>query len=350
MADSGTAIELPQQEREQELTFGPVLRRPSVGRRIGALACIVGIGFGTSTVAERMHIVIPAGPGGGLDGTARETGRALIELGLLEQVSFENVSGGGGGRAMAHFLENAERFDLPVLVNSTPLVLRSLQGLFPFGFRDLTPVAALIGDHGVFVVRADSDIGGWGAVVEALEQAPGRMVIGGGSVRGSLDHVVLALALEAAGLPVRAARYVPYDGGGKAMLALLGGEVELLSTGLGESIPFLAAGEARVLAVTSAVRIPALPDAPTLTELGYPVVFANWRGLFGSPTMPPEVRRKLVDQLGAMRASAHWQDVLEKRGWTSLEIDADAFSAYLEAQEAQLAATMRNLGFFGTIR
>ena len=292
-----------------------------------------------------MHIVIPAGPGGGLDGTAREAGRALVKLGLLEQVSFENVSGGGGGRAMAHFLENAERFDLPVLVNSTPLVLRSLQGLFPFGFRDLTPVAALIGDHGVFVVRADSDIDRWEAVVEALEQAPGRMVIGGGSVRGSLDHVVLALALEAAGLPVRAGRYVPYDGGGKAMLALLGGEVQLLSNGLGESMPFLNAGEARALAVTSATRIPALPDVPTLGELGYPVVFANWRGLFGAPTMSPETRQGLVDQLRAMRDSRHWQDVLERRGWTSLQIEADAFTAYLEAQEAQLAATMRNLGF-----
>ena len=292
-----------------------------------------------------MHIVIPAGPGGGLDGTARETGRALVELGLIEQVSFENVSGGGGGRAMAYFLENAERFDLPVLVNSTPLVLRSLQGLFPFGFRDLTPVAALVGDHGVFVVRADSAIDHWDAVVEVLRQDPGRMIIGGGSVRGSLDHVVLALALEAAGLPVRAGRYIPYDGGGKAMLALLGGEVELLSSGLGESMAFLAAGEARALAVTSAMRIPALPDVPTLKELGYPVVFANWRGLFGSPTMSPAVRQELVDRLGTMRTSPHWKEVLAKRGWASLAIDADAFTAYLEAQEVQLAGIMRNLGF-----
>ena len=314
-------------------------------RRIGAVAWLFAAGFCAAATAERMHIVIPAGPGGGLDGTARETGRALVELGLVEQVSFENVSGGGGGRAMAYFLENAERFDLPVLVNSTPLVLRSLQGLFPFGFRDLTPIAALIGDHGVFVVRADSAIDSWAAVVETLAREPGRMVIGGGSVRGSLDHVVLALALEAASLPVRAGRYVPYDGGGKAMLALLGGEVELLATGLGESMAFLAAGEARALAVTSATRIPALPGVPTLKELGYPVVFANWRGLFGSPTMPPEARQALVDQLGAMRVSPHWLAVLERRGWTSLEIDADAFSAYLEAQEAQLAATMRKLGF-----
>ncbi len=70
--------------------------------------------------ADDLHIVIPAGPGGGLDGTAREVGRVLVELDLDRQVSFENVSGGGGGRAMAYFLDNADRFDTPLLVNSTP--------------------------------------------------------------------------------------------------------------------------------------------------------------------------------------------------------------------------------------
>ena len=301
-----------------------------------------------SIAAERVHIVIPAGPGGGLDGTAREAGRALIEQELIDQVSFENVSGGGGGRAMAYFLENAERFDLPVLVNSTPLVLRSLQGLFPFSFRDLTPIAALVGDYGVFVVRADSPLTSWNAVVDALKQAPGDMIVGGGSVRGSLDHIVLALALEAAGVPVRAARYVPYDGGGKAMLALLGEEVQLLSSGLGETMPFVAGDEVRLLAVTAPERIPALPHVPTLSELGYPVVFANWRGLFGPPRMDADARQALIERLRAMRTSAHWQEVLARRGWTSLDADGDAFTAYLETQESQLEATMRALGFLAT--
>lgn len=298
--------------------------------------------------ADRLHIVIPAGPGGGLDGTAREAGRALVELGLVEQVSFENVSGGGGGRAMAYFLQNAERFELPLLVNSTPLILRRLQGLFPFGYRDLTPVAALVGDYGAFVVRANSALEHWSDVIEALEQAPGDMVIGGGSVRGSLDHIVLALALEAAGISARAVRYVPYDGGGKATLALLGGEVQLLSSGLGETMPFATAGEVRMLAVTSASRIDALPDVPTLDELGYPVVFANWRGLFGSPALSPDARQRLIGHVAAMRTSEPWREALSRRGWTTLEADGDAFAAYLAAQESQLATTMRNLGFLAT--
>ena len=308
------------------------------------IACLA-IALTVGANAERLHVVIPAGPGGGLDGTARETGRALVELGFVEQVSFENVSGGGGGRAMAYFIENADRFDFPVLVNSAPLVLRSLQGLFPFGFRDLTPVAALVGDYGVFAVRADAEFDEWRDVVDAIGDAPGKTVVGGGSVRGSLDHIVLALALDAAQLPVRAARYVPYDGGGKAMLALLGGEVPLLSSGLGETMQFAVAGEVRVLAVTAPQRIPALPDVPTLTELGYPVVFANWRGLFGPPDMPTAAAQWLIRQLRTMRDADLWRDALARRGWTPLDADGDAFTAYLEAQESQLAATMQKLGF-----
>lgn len=186
--------------------------------------------------AERLHIVVPAGPGGGLDGIAREVGRALVELDLVEHASFENVSGGGGGRAMAHFLDNAARFEQPLLVNSTPLLVRSLQGLFPYSFRDLTPVAALVADPGVFVARPNEAPADWPAMLARLRDDSRSVTFGGGSVRGSLDHIVLALALDAAGIDPKPVRYLPYDGGGKAMLALLGGEVDVLSTGLGETV------------------------------------------------------------------------------------------------------------------
>ena len=69
---------------------------------------------------------------------------------------------------MAYFLDNAGRFDAPLLVNSTPLLVRSLQGVSPYGHRDLTPVAALVADYGVFVVRADDARADWDAVPDSL--------------------------------------------------------------------------------------------------------------------------------------------------------------------------------------
>lgn len=308
---------------------------------------IAGIALCTAFAvgAEHLHVVIPAGPGGGLDGTAREAGRVLVEQDLVEQVSFENVSGGGGGRAMAHFLQNAGRFESPLLVNSTPLLIRSLQGLFPFSFRDLTPVAALVADYGVFVVRGGDVLANWPAVLDRLREQPGAVIVGGGSVRGSLDHIVLALALEAAGLNPRQVRYLPYDGGDKAMLALLGGEVDLLSTGLGETVAFIQAGQVRALAVTAAKRVAAVAETPTFTELGYPLVFANWRGLFGPPAMTAADRQRTVEQLRSMKESAPWQAALKRRGWDSLDADGAEFTNFLASQEAQLAGTMENLGF-----
>ena len=309
-------------------------------RWLSALTILAGL----SAAAEAIHVVIPAGPGGGLDGTARESGRVLKDLGLVESVSFENLSGGGGGRAMGWFMENAGRHDFPLLVNSSPLIVRSLHGLFPYSFRDLTPVAALIADYGVFVVAADAPKTDWEAMLTRLREDPGAIVVGGGSVRGSLDHIVLALALEAGGIDPRQVRYLPYDGGGKAMLALLGGEVAMLSTGLGETMPFIEAGEVRALAVTSPGRIGGL-DTPTLTELGYPLAFANWRGMFGAREMPAEDRQRAIEWFRALRQSPQWHEVLARRGWASLDHDGDDYTRFLQEQEKQLRTTMQALGF-----
>ena len=205
-------------------------------------------------------------------------------------------------------------------------------------------MAALIADYGVFVIAADAPRTDWKATLARLRSDPGAIVVGGGSVRGSLDHIVLALALEAGDVNPRQVRYLPYDGGGKAMLALLGGEVALLSTGLGETMPFLEAGEVHPLAVTSSERIPGL-DALTLTELGYPVAFANWRGMFGPRDMATEDRDRAIAWFDALRASKEWQEVLARRGWASLDHDGDDYTRFLERQEEQFRATMRALGF-----
>lgn len=301
-----------------------------------------------ATASERLHIVIPAGPGGGLDGTAREVGRVLVELDLVERVSFENVSGGGGGRAMAYFLDNADRFETPLLVNSTPLLVRSLQGLFPYSFRDLTPVAALVVDYGVLAVRADDPRTTWPAVAAELARDPRAFAVGGGSARGSLDHIVLAMALGLVDVDPRSVRYLPYDGGGKAMLALLGGEVDLLSSGLGETMAFIEAGQVRVLAVTAPERVGAIEHAPTFVELGYPLVFANWRGLFGPPEMPTEILAGHLERLEVLQASPSWQAALERRGWASVGAEGVAFVDYLNAQERQLREVMTDIGFVRT--
>jgi putative tricarboxylic transport membrane protein len=295
--------------------------------------------------SERLHLLIPAGPGGGLDTTARAIGEALRAADARSPVSFENMTGGGGGRAMAHFIETADRAQNTLLINSTPLIIRSLQGLFPHDHRDVVPIAGLVGEYGAFVVRADSDIEAWSGFVEALKTDPRAFNVGGGSVRGSLDHIVLALALEAAGVDPRRVRYLPYDAGGKAMLALLGGEIDILSTGLGEALGYVRSGDVRILGTTAPDRMTQLPDVPTLAELDTPLVFANWRGLFAAPGTSAEAAAQFELEVRSALATPQWQDALTRYGWTALDLSGPDFAAYLDDQAAVLEGTLQALGF-----
>ncbi|MEZ5560449.1 MAG: tripartite tricarboxylate transporter substrate-binding protein [Pseudomonadales bacterium] len=294
---------------------------------------------------ERVHFLIPAGPGGGLDSTARALGAAMAEAKLVERASFENMTGGGGGRAMSHLIETAPRQQDTLMVNSTPLLVRSLQGLFPHTWRDLVPIAGLIAESSVIAVRSDSPFGDFASLRRQLLDSPGALTVGGGSVRGSFDHVALAMMLEPTGIAPRALRYLPYDGGGKAMLALLGGEIDVLSTGLGEVLGYVASGDVRVLAISSSVRNPALPDVPTLTELGFPVEVSNWRGVFAAPGTPEAQIAALSAAVQAATATESWREALARYGWAPQLLEGDAFARYLEQQEAQLARAMRELGF-----
>ena len=137
-------------------------------------------------------------------------------------------------------------------------------------------VAGTIGDYAAFVVSKDSPLKSFKDLVAAYDKNPRKVAIGGGSVPGGMDHLVAALAMEAAGKDPTKVKYIPYDAGGKAMAALLSGEIHALSTGFSEAVGMAKAGEARIIGVTAAERVAAFKDAPTLIEHGYKVEFVNW--------------------------------------------------------------------------
>jgi putative tricarboxylic transport membrane protein len=182
-------------------------------------------------------------------------------------------------------------------------------------------------------------------VVAALGAKPAALVFGGGSVRGSLDHVVIAMAAAAAGLEPRSVRYLPYDGGGKAAIALLGAELDVLSSGVGESLGFLRGGDFRALAVSAPTRLASLPDVPTFTELGFDVVLANWRGVFGPPGLDPPAIAAHIARLESLVQSDVWAATCLRYGWQPLWLEDAAFSAFLAKESARLEGALTRLGF-----
>lgn len=301
------------------------------------------LGLSLPLAAERLHLVIPAGPGGGLDATARALGNTLTDSQLLQGVSYENRTGGGGGKAMAYFVNSGASLDDTLLVNSAPLIVRSLQGLFPHSYRDLTPIGGLIADPGVIAVRANSPLSSWGDVVAALGDSRKRLFVGGGSVKGSLDHITLSLLAQADGIDPRKIRYLAYDGGAKALLALMSGEVDVLVSGLGETLAAHQAGTIRILGVT-ADSGHQTAGIPSFTDQNVDVVFYNWRGVFAPGDIEPTDKKRLVELLTEAVATPTWQQQLDRYGWQPKFLPDQLFVEYLQEQERQLQEIMTDLG------
>ncbi|MEM6740029.1 MAG: tripartite tricarboxylate transporter substrate-binding protein [Pseudomonadota bacterium] len=323
----------------------------SMTRRVVMAAAVATLSATSFAVADghqvldEIHFLVPGGAGGGWDGTARGTGEALTASGLVGNASYENMSGGGGGVAIGYMIENAESLHDTLMVNSTPIVIRSLTGVFPQSFRDLTLVAGTIGDYAAMVVPADSAVTSMADLLAAYQEQGDDFAVGGGSVPGGMDHLVAAMVMQAAGEDPTAVNYIPYDAGGEAMAGLLSGEIDALSTGFSEAIALAEQGEVRILGVTAPERVAAYENAPTMVEQGLDTTFVNWRGFFAAPGLPDELLVQYQEALEKMYETDAWEEVRARNGWVNIHNSGDDFRTFLEEQEQQIGDLMRTLGF-----
>ena len=303
----------------------------------------------SSFAIDKLHFVIGGGAGGGWDGTARGTGEALTKAGFLKSASFENMSGGGGGKALA-FMINTKPANT-ILVQSTPLVLRSITrhkgyvtdgGSGVLSYKNVVPIAGVIGDYGAIAVAKDSPFKNFKDVVDAYNKDPKSVKMAGGSVRGSMDHLIGALAFQVAGANPNNVIYVPYDAGGKALAGLLSGETQMISTGLGELMG--ARDQVRIIGITAPARVADAPDAPTLKEQGYDVQFVNWRGFFGPPGMSSSMKNEIAKMLGDVQKTPEWEAVRKRNAWVNIYNPGDKFISFLENQTVEMTALMKKLG------
>lgn len=327
------------------------MKKLNLTRRVmlAAAAATISLGApaysGGHQVLESVHFLIPGGAGGGWDGTARGTGEALTAAGLVGTASYENMSGGGGGKAIGFMIENAESQHGTLMVNSTPIVIRSLTGVFPYNFSDLTLVAGTIGDYAAVVVNKDSPLNSMDDLLAAYRSDASGTAIGGGSVPGGMDHLVVAMVMQAAGEDPTAVKYIPYDAGGKAMAALLSGEIKALSTGFSEAVDLANAGEVKIIGVTSDERVSAFDGALTMMEQGIDMTFVNWRGFFAAPGLPAEDLAAYQDAISKMYETPKWEEVRARNGWVNIHNSGDDFKAFLEGQEKIIGDLMKELGF-----
>ena len=153
------------------------------------------------------------------------------------------------------------------------------------------------------------------------------------------------MVMKAAGENPNELTYIAYDAGGKAMAALLSGEITALSTGFSEAVDLANAGEVKILGVTAKERVAAREDAPTMMEQGIDVEFVNWRGFFAAPGLPADKLAAYQSVIDQMYETEAWEEVRARNGWVNIHNSGDDFRVFLENQEQIIGDLMKELGF-----
>lgn len=301
-----------------------------------------GIAAVAPVAAQTLKVMVPANAGGGYDGTGRTLGKALIEAGAFKTVTYDNKAGAGGTLGLAQFA-NANKGDPnALLVMGAIMVTGVIQAKPQINLSHVTPIARLITEYNVFVVKKDSPIKDMKELVALLRKDPGNVKWAGGS-KGSTDHIGIVAIARDSGVDSAKVNYVPFGGGGEVVAALLGGHVTVATGGYSEMLKYIKSGQMRALAITSPARLAGL-NIPTLKEQGTDVEIANWRGVYGAPGLTEAQRKTLTDAVVAATKTRTWQTALKENIWTSTVITGDQYGKFVDDEHSRLRAMLAKAG------
>jgi putative tricarboxylic transport membrane protein len=267
---------------------------------------------------------------------------ALQEAGIVHTSSVENIPGAAGTIGLARFI-SAERGNGDVLMISGLIMLGGvLTHQSPVTLREVTPIARLSGEYEAVVVPAASPLKSLADLVAAFKAAPESISWGGGSAGGT-DQIVAWLFAEAVGVEPRRVNYIAYSGGGEALPAILGGQVTVGVNGLEGLAGHIDAGTIRVLAISSASRLPGL-DAPTFLEQGVNVEIENWRSVVAPPGVSAAERRQLERLIDALAKSDAWRATMTRYRWNDRYLAGTEFARFSASEEARIEGLLARLG------
>ncbi len=323
-------------------TLNPVLDSLAV-LLAGALAAGPALGQEAYPTAKPITMVVAFPPGGVADLTARPIAVPLESI-LKQRVIVENKSGAGGGIGNA-FVAKArpDGYTLLMALSSVTILPEAdkVNGRPPsYELNQLLPIALVSADPTVLVVRSESPYKSVRELVTAAKANPGKINYSSSGYYGAL-HTPMAMFTLATGINLF---HIPYQGGGPAVTALLGGQVDALASGPGPVVPHIKAGKLRALATWGAKRHPVLPDIPTLKELGIDNEFYIWAGLFAPAGTPDPVTRQLREAVKLAVNDPQFRRSMEGAGQPIFYLDAPEFKQFVETDARKMADVVKAIG------
>ena len=297
----------------------------------------------TDYPSRTVTMIVPFPPGGVADITARPVAEAMGRY-LRQTVIVENKAGAGGGVGMQYAARaKPDGYTVLLALSSISIIPEAdrILGREPmYQLSQLVPIARFTADPTVLAVRADSPWKSAKEMIDSARKAPGAIPYGSSGNYGTM-HVPMEMLMGAAGAKML---HVPFTGAGPAVVALLGGSVDALSTGPSTILGHVKGGKLRVLASWGESRHPALPDVPTLKELGYDAQFSQWTGLFVPAGTPEPVIAKLREAAKAAAADPTFLAALAKVETPPQYLDQPQFRAFWDADARKLADVVRRIG------
>ena len=317
----------------------------SVVRSIAAvcLAALIFAAWAQDYPNRPITLIVPFPPGGVADNVARPVALALGKQ-LGQPVIIENKQGAGGGIGMAQVARaKPDGYTLLLALSSISIIPEAdkVLGRAPlFTLDQLTPVARFTADPVVLAVRAESPWKTYAEFIAYAKANPKKINYGSSGNYGTM-HVPMEMLGSATGASFT---HVPFTGAAPSVTALLGGSLDAVASGPSTVVQHVKAGKLRVLANWGPERHPALPDVPTLRELGVAVEFAQWAGLFAPGGTPEPVLAALRRATRDMQDDAAFKQTFVTLQTPLAYLDAPAFRTYWDIDAKKMAEVVQRIG------
>ena len=305
-----------------------------------ALCACIAANAETWQPTRPIRLIVPYGPGGSSDVIARAMGVEMAK-GLGQAVIVDNKAGGQGVIAMQEGARAAPDGYTVVLGHVGTLAVNpAMMPKLPYDVqKDFMPVALLATVPMVFAVGPSAQAASLPQLIAKAKAAPGKLNYGSAG-NGSAGHLAFEMLKVAAGIELT---HVPYKGTGAQMTDLLAGNIEAASAGLPGFLSQAKAGKLKILAVGSAKRLPAVPDVPTVAELGYAnFESSQWFGLIVPAKTPAAIVTRLHDEALKALSSASVQRRLEEDSSTAAPMGPAEFASFIASEQKRWGAVVRS--------
>jgi tripartite-type tricarboxylate transporter receptor subunit TctC len=299
----------------------------------GFLALIAVAGFTPQAQAQSypvkpVRIVVPFAPGGGSDFIARFMAQRLSDA-LGKQFIVENKPGAGGVLGIDAGLKSPPDGYTLTLIASSYTVNPSIYRLKFDPVADMTPIIQISQGPLLLVARPGLPVKSTQDLIALAKAKPGQVSFAS-SGQGSVIHLATELFGTMAGIKMN---HIPYKGTGPALTDTIGGQTDVFFSSTASAMPHVQAGKLRAIAVTTAKRIAALPDVPTVAESGLPGYDVTlWHGLIGPKGLPRPIVERINSEVSKTLKDKETADQLKNDGVAPAGGSPEQFQAQIKKE------------------